>query len=83
MASISYGFVSNCVGGGHTTIAVSFNGGATQSIVYGTDELRAPLGALSQEDREALALNILKVHFTGMTRAQMRSALQAGVTVTL
>lgn len=83
MATLGYQFVENCAGGGHTTIAVSFNGGAARNVVYSTDELRQPLSALTQDERETLALLVLKLHFTGMTRAQMKTALQAGVTVTL
>jgi ABC-type transporter Mla maintaining outer membrane lipid asymmetry ATPase subunit MlaF len=83
MATLGYQFVSNCAGGGHTTIAVSFNGGASQNIVYSTENVRAPLSELTQEEREAAALVILKLHCAGMTRAQMKAALQAGVTVTL
>lgn len=80
---IAYSFGGVCAGGGHVTINVSVNGGEAKPFVYTTDELREPLNALSGEDRERLALLILKVHFAGMTRAQMRSEIQAGVTVTI
>jgi hypothetical protein len=45
MATVSYTFVSRCSGGGHTTLGVSFNGGATQNVVYTTDEISQPLAA--------------------------------------
>lgn len=83
MADLTYQFVSVCAGGGHVTLDVTLNGGATKRVVYTTDEVRAPLNQLSAEDREALALNILKVHFAGVSRTQMRTDLQAGVTVTI
>lgn len=83
MAALGYQFVENCAGGGHTTIAVSFNGGAAKNVVYTTDELRQPLSALTTDERETLALLVLKLHFAGKTRAQAKTELQSGVTVTL
>ncbi len=84
MATVAYTFVSRCAGGGHTTLAVSFNGGAAQNVVYTTDEIALPLSALTQDEREKLALLILKVHMAGKTRAQMVTEFQAGpVTVTI
>jgi hypothetical protein len=83
MATVSYTFVSRCSGGGHTTLGVSFNGGATQNVVYTTDEINQPLSGLTQDQRETLALLILKVHMAGKTRAQMVSEFQSPVTVTI
>lgn len=84
MATVAYTFVSRCAGGGHTVLDVSYNGGAANRVVYTTDEISAPLSALTQDQRETLALLILKVHMAGKTRAQMVSEFQAGpVTVTI
>ena len=83
MATLGYQFVANCAGGGHTTIAVSLNGGAAKNVVYTTDELLAPLNTLTADEREMAALVILKLHFAGKTRAQAKTELQSGVTVTL
>jgi len=86
MATISYTFVDRCAGGGHTRLDVAVNSGVARRVVYTTDEIRSPLSELSENDREALALLILKVHFAGRTRAQMVSEFQAGggtVTVTI
>lgn len=84
MATLNYQFVSVCGGGGHVTIHVTFNT-QERDVIYTTDELREPLANLTIDQRETLALLILKVHFAGMTRAQMASALQSpgGVTVTV
>lgn len=83
MATVTYTFVSRCNGGGHTVFDISFNGGADQRITYTTDDLRAPLSALTQDERETLALLILKVHMAGKTRAQIVTELQNPVTVTI
>jgi hypothetical protein len=83
MATISYTFVDRCAGGGHTRLDVSFNGGAAQRLVYATDDIRQPLSALTQDEREQLALLILKVHMAGKTRTQIVSEFSSPVTVTI
>lgn len=83
MATVTYTFVSRCAGGGHTTFDVSVNGGAAQRIVYPTDDVRAPLLALTQDEQDALKLLILKVHMAGKTRAAIITELASPVTVTI
>lgn len=84
MATISYTFVDRCAGGGHTRLDVSLNGGAARRAVYTTDEIRAALSEMTNEEREAAALLILKLHMAGKTRAQIISEFQSGpVTVTI
>lgn len=84
MATIAYTFVSRCAGGGHTMFDISVNGGAAQRIVYPTDDVLAPLSAMSPEDQATAKLAVLKFHMTGKTRAQVVTELQAGpVTVTI
>lgn len=78
MATISYTFVDRCSGGGHTRFDISVNGGAAQRVVFDTDDIRAPLSSLTEEQREKLQLLILKVHMAGKTRAQIVTELQAG-----
>lgn len=75
MATLNYAFVSVCEGGGHAALDISLNGGNTRRVVYTVDELREPLGSLTIEERENLALLILKVHFAGKTRQEMRDEL--------
>lgn len=81
MPTLSYTFVARCAGGGHTAMDVSFNGGASNRVTYTTDEIDAPLSALTQDQRETLALLILKVHMAGKTRAQIVTEFQAGPVV--
>lgn len=83
MATLAYTFVDRCSGGGHVRLDVSFNGGAAQRIVYTTDEIREPLSNLTQDQRETLALLVLKVHMAGKTRAQIVTEFQSPVTVTI
>jgi hypothetical protein len=78
MATLSYTFVSRCNGGGHFHVDVALNGGAAQRVTYSTDEVRASLGQLTDDERQAAALIILKLHFAGMTRNQMVAAFQSG-----
>lgn len=78
MATLSYDFVSRCAGGGHVVLDVSLNGANTRRAVYTTDEVRAPLSDLTADERETLALLILKVHLAGKTRAQIVTEFQAG-----
>lgn len=83
MATLTYTFISRCAGGGHTTFDISLNAGTAQRVVYPTDEVRAPLSALTQEERAELALLILKVHMAGKTRAAIVTELAGPVTVTI
>lgn len=83
MATITYNLVDRCAGGGHTRFDVSVNGGATQRIVYDTDDIRAPLSNLTQDQQDTLKLLILKAHMAGKTRAQIVTELASPVTVTI
>lgn len=84
MATVTYTFVDRCAGGGHTRIDVSVNAGAAKRVVYTTDEIRAPLGDMTTDEREAAALLILKLHMAGKTRQNIIDEFQAGpVTVTI
>ncbi len=83
MATVAYTFVSRCAGGGHTVLDVSFNGAAANRVVYTTDEIRAALSELTNEEREKLALLILKVHMAGKTRQQIVTEFNNPVTVTI
>lgn len=83
MATVTYTFVSRCSGGGHVALDVSFNGAANQRVSFETDDLRAPLSNLTQDERETLALLVLKVHMAGKTRAQIVTEFGSPVTVTI
>jgi hypothetical protein len=87
MPTITYANPTRCTGGGHTALDVTLNGGATRRVAYTTDDVRAPLSELTNDERETLALLILKVHFSGKTRNQIINEFQAagagGVVVTI
>ncbi len=84
MATVTYTFVSRCQSGGHTSLDVSLNGGAAHRFVYATDEVREPLSALTEDQRQAVALLVLKLHMAGKTRAEIASEFQEGsITVTI
>ena len=69
---------SVCSGGGHATLGVTIDGGQKAILHVETDQIRAAI-----EDREALVLGMTKLALTGLTRAQARTKLQAGISITL
>lgn len=83
MATVTYTNGGTCPGGGHRIVGVQYNGGATQTFVYTTDELLAPLSALTTEERALIALAILKIHDAGKTRSQVATEFASPVTVTI
>ena len=84
MATVTYTFVSRCEGGGHFAIDLSLNSGASRRVVYTTDEVRAPLSEMTQDEREAAALLILKLHLAGKNRQQIVTEFNQGpITVTI
>jgi hypothetical protein len=79
MAVITYQFVDRCEGGGHFRVDIDLNSGQWGTrAVYTTDEVRAPLGDLTLDERETLALLILKLNLAGKTRGEIVSKFQAG-----
>lgn len=84
MAIIAYSNFARCSGGGHTSVDISINGGATRHAVYDTDDLRDPLSNLTAEQQILITQYILKIHFAGKTRQQILTETNAGpVTVTI
>lgn len=84
MATIAITFDSLCkTGGDHARLNASLNGGAAQQFVYTLDEA---LGGLPLDDPEycrGFVLNLVKLHCQGMSLAQAKAAILAGVTVTV
>lgn len=82
MASISINAAAGdvCSGGGHLHLRVSIGGGATFRVVLETDDVRA---GLTEDEREIVVRALLRLRLAGLTRAQARSALLAGVTATV
>jgi hypothetical protein len=80
-STIAFNLVDVCPGGGHFTVGVSRDGGPVRNFIYTADDLISNLGQIDEPSDVALAM--LKLHFVGMTRAQARAALQAGITITI
>jgi hypothetical protein len=79
MAVVVYQFVSRCEGGGHFAVDVDINRGQwSKRIVYTTDEVRAPLSDMTQDERETLALLLVKLHLSGKSRAEIVNKFQDG-----
>lgn len=83
MATVTITNPITCAGGGHLHVEASLNGGAAQGYAFDTDEMRAPLSELTEEERAAFVKVLLKIRLAGLTRAQARTVLLAGVTVTI
>lgn len=77
---VSITYDSACAGGGHTTLAVSIDAGASRALHVDTDELLVPL---TPDERHQLAEMLVRAKVGGMTRAQARTAMLAGISVTL
>jgi hypothetical protein len=82
-ASLTYTFKRRCAGGGHFAVDVAFNGTLLGEYVYSTDEARAALSELTQNEREAAALLILKLRLQGLTRNQIVTLFNNPVTVSI
>ena len=89
--ALTFTWVSQCAGGGHAVISVS-DGVRSMNCNVDTDNLRAAFGSAGvgfnplqgqHQDLLDLAWPILRAKAAGLTRGQMRTALLAGVTVTL
>lgn len=76
MATLTYQVTSVCSGGNHYTLQIS--GDVTATRLIERDDLR-----IDPAERESLAMDILRLRLRGLTPAQIRTALQAGVTVTI
>jgi hypothetical protein len=84
MATVSYTYVDRCQGGGHFRVDVSLNSGPPHRFVYTTDEIREPLSALDDDQRQIASLAIIKLHMAGKTRQQMIDEFTLGpIEVTL
>jgi len=77
MATITITRTQVCPANNHVTLAVS--GDRSTTIRTSIDEMLEPV---TPSDIEAAIKVLLKLHSSGKTRAQMRAALLAGITVT-
>lgn len=78
MATISIAVTGICAGGGHVSATVQLNAGQARPVMWDADDLR---GSPTQEEMRDAVRTILRAHLMGMTRAQARAALEAGITV--
>jgi hypothetical protein len=69
-----------CTGGGHVTLTWQLNAGQSRVVVYDTDDLR---GTPPREEAEQAIRTILRAHLAGLTRAQARNLIEAGITITI
>lgn len=79
MAIIGISLSSVCTGGNHVNISVNFDGNS-QVIQYTADDI---IAVSPSELIHDFVLGVLRLHCKGMTRAQARSAIQTGFTVTI
>lgn len=80
MAVVTIQATGICAGGNHVALTASIAGGASQTQRFITSELMA---AVAGTDARDVILALLRVHAIGKTPAQVRSNLQAGITVTI
>ena len=87
---LTFTLVSQCAGGGHAVIGVS-DGARSMNLNVDVDALRAAMATGAgvnplqgpHQDLLDLAWPMLRQKAAGVTRAQLRTALLAGVSVTL
>jgi len=76
MATFTFTGSDLCSGGEHFTLAVSGDVTATRRL--GLDDFRQ-LDGVDQE----LLMRLLRIHFQGSTKGQIKAALASGVTITI
>lgn len=64
-----------CAGQNHAHLSVSIDGGNARQFTIEADEV---LGGLDWTNARELLLTVLKLHFRGRTKLQIRNELQAG-----
>lgn len=78
MASITVTLTGICAGGNHVTLSIT--GDRTATLRGDVDQLK---DALTEEDVLGFAKVVTRMARQGKTLAQWRTAMQAGVTVTV
>lgn len=78
MAIVSIVFGNVCAGGNHVDLGVRVNGGAEHRVSYVIDDLTDTITV--EKVRDAV-LMLVRLHCHGLTRAQARVAIQAGISV--
>lgn len=69
---------TTCVGGGHVHASVRLNGGTAREVVYDTDDIRR---STTVDELKDAVRALLSAHCMGMTLAQVKTAVEAGVVI--
>ena len=80
MATVLLTIESVCAGGGHANINVKVNGNDKGTFGLYADDVLAPL---PDAEVQSVLAALIKLRMIGRTKAQVRSDLQAGLTVTV
>jgi hypothetical protein len=80
MATILLKLEHVCAGGGHATISVALNGTPKGEWELWADDV---LADVTDEEIEALMKLLIRAHKVGRTKAEVRTDLQAGLTITV
>jgi enoyl-[acyl-carrier-protein] reductase (NADH) len=80
MATVTIQATAICAGGNHVAITGSIAGGPSGTWEFTVDDLRQ---AVASADAQATILGLIRLHAIGKTAAQLKSDLQAGITVTV
>ena len=79
MTTINIKAVSSCSGGGeHVHIQANLDGGNPQTTVFTVTDMTEVLTA---EDVARVVLPLIQLHARGISRAQLRTDLMAGISV--
>lgn len=78
--TVTISLVNACAGGGHLTVNASVAGGAARQYAYTADEL---LDDLPEAVIRDTVLGLMRLHFKGRTKQQIRTELTAGVTLVI
>lgn len=80
MATVVITLNSVCGGGGHANISVTVNGVDKGDFVVWADDI---LSDITDDEIETFLKLVVRAHKIGKTKAQVRSNLQAGLTVAI
>lgn len=78
MTTIAIRATASCAGGEHVTVQASLDGGPPRQVVYGVAEMMEPL---TEVDIATTVLPLIRLHARGLTRAQLRNDLLAGLSI--
>ena len=80
MTTVHIRATASCSGGEHVTIVADLDGGPPQQTIFSVSDM---MKTLTAEDVAATVLPLIQLHARGLTRAQLRNDLLAGLTVVI